>query len=76
MFDLVIMMLIGMVVVTLIIAYNLNVLDLYAYVAAVVLFVISIPFGLFGAPIIFFALLLTSLTLGGLLYFYQYIKDH
>ncbi len=76
MFDIIIVILILMVVVTLIIAYNLNVLDLYAYVSAVVLFVISIPFGLFGNFIVFLILLLTSLSLGGLLYFYQYIKDH
>lgn len=76
MFDIIVLILIIMVVVTLIIAYNLNVLDLYAYVSAVVLFVVSIPFGLFGSPIVFAALLFTSISLAGLLYFYQYIKDH
>jgi|GEM_PF-6519310 len=61
---------------TFIMAYKLDVLDYYAYILAVVLFTIGMPFLLFGRPLIALVLFIFGALFSGILFFYQSVKQH
>ncbi len=69
---LIIILIIGSIIVSIF----LNVLDLYAYVAAVVLFVISFGFAFFGNWLVFLVLFIAGLVLTGILLFFRFVKNH
>jgi hypothetical protein len=71
-----ILLIVGMGGMTLLVSYFFDILDLYAYIMAVVLFVIGIAFGFIGEGLIFLILFSCALILTAILVFYQFIKKH
>lgn len=76
MLDVMILLIVGMGGMTLLVSYFFDILDLYAYIMAVVLFVIGIAFGFIGEGLIFLILFSCALILTAILVFYQFIKKH
>lgn len=61
---------------SIIVSVFLNILDLYAYVAAVTLCVMAFAFAFFGNWLLFFLLFTSSLVLTGVLLFFRFVKNH